>query len=266
MIELLLTLLIYLVLGAFAGMLAGLLGVGGGLIIVPTLVWSFLFQGMTEAIVMHLAIGTSHATIVITSLSSIRAHHRRSAVLWPVFRRLTPGIIVGALLGVTIASALPGSTLKTVFGVFALLVAAQMSFGAKPPPHRGLPGTPAMLATGGVIGAVSAIVGIGGGSLTVPFLTWCNTSIRNAVATSAACGLPIAVASAIGFVIAGWNVPGLPAWSGGYVYGPALLGVAIASMLSAPFGAKLAHTLPTIILRRIFAGFLAIVGVIMLLG
>jgi len=266
LIELLQTILIYLALGACAGLLAGLLGIGGGLIIVPTLIWSFHLQGMTEAIVMHLAIGTSHATIVITSLSSIRAHHRRSAVLWPVFRSLTPGIVVGALLGVAIAGALPGNVLQVMFGVFVLLVAAQLSFGVAPPSHRGLPGTPGMLAAGGVIGTVSAIVGIGGGSLTVPFLTWCNTSIRKAVATSAACGLPIAISSAIGFVIAGWNVPGLPAWSGGYVYGPALLGVAIASMLSAPFGAKLAHTLPIIILRRIFAGFLTIVGVIMLLG
>jgi uncharacterized membrane protein YfcA len=156
--------------------------------------------------------------------------------------------------------------LRIVFSLFVLLVAAQMGFGAKPAPHRDLPGTAGMLTAGGVIGFVSAIVGIGGGSLTVPFLNWCNTSIRHAVATSAACGLPIAIAGALGFVVNGWNRADLPSWSGGYVYGPALLGIAAASMLSAPWGARLAHTLPTEVLKKVFAGFLAIVGVKMLMG
>lgn len=260
------TLLFYLTLGLFAGVMAGLLGVGGGLIIVPTLAWIFHHQQVDDAIVMHLAIGTSLATIVVTSISSVRAHHRRGAVLWPIFWQLTPGIIVGAWLGAAIADALPSAVLSKVFAVFVLTVAAQMGFGAKPAPHRELPGTAGMLTAGGVIGAVSAIVGIGGGSLTVPFLTWCNIAIRQAVATSSACGLPIALAGALGFVVTGLNATGRPDWSLGYVYGPALVGITLTSMLSAPLGAKLAHTLPTEMLKKVFAAFLTLVGVKMLLG
>ena len=260
------TLLFYLTLGLFAGVMAGLLGVGGGLIIVPTLAWIFHHQQVDDAIVMHLAIGTSLATIVVTSISSVRAHHRRGAVLWPIFWRLTPGIVVGAWLGAAIADALPSAVLSKVFAVFVLTVAAQMGFGAKPAPHRELPGTTGMLTAGGVIGAVSAIVGIGGGSLTVPFLSWCNTAIRQAVATSSACGLPIALAGALGFVVTGLNAAGRPDWSLGYVYGPALVGITLTSMLSAPLGAKLAHTLPTEMLKKVFAAFLTLVGVKMLLG
>ena len=260
------TLLLYLALGAFAGVMAGLLGVGGGLIIVPVLAWILHGQQVSDAVVMHLAIGTSLATIVVTSISSVRAHHRRGAVLWPVVWRLTPGIVGGAWLGAAVADALPSVALQKIFAVFVLAVAAQMGFGAKPAPHRDLPGTAGMLATGGVIGVMSAIVGIGGGSLTVPFLTWCNTAMRQAVATSAACGLPIALAGSLGFVVTGLNATELPAWSLGYVYGPALAGVAFASMLTAPLGAKLAHTLPTEVLKKVFAVFLAVIGAKMLLG
>ena len=260
------TLLLYLTLGAFAGVMAGLLGVGGGLIIVPVLAWIFHGQQINEAMIMHLAIGTSLATIVVTSISSVRAHHRRGAILWPVVWQLTPGIVIGAWLGAAVADALPSAALQKIFAAFVLAVAAQMAFGAKPAPHRGLPGMTGMLATGGVIGGVSAIVGIGGGSLTVPFLIGCNAAMRQAVATSAACGLPIALAGSIGFIVTGLNAAGLPAWSLGYVYGPALVGIAAASMLSAPLGAKLAHTLPTEILKRVFAVFLTLVGIKMLLG
>lgn len=260
------TLLLYLLLGAFAGVMAGLLGVGGGLIIVPVLAWIFRGQHFSESVVMHLAIGTSLATIVVTSLSSVRAHHQRGAVLWPVVWQLTPGIVVGAWLGAAIADGLSSFTLQKVFAVFVLLMSAQMGLGAKPAPQRELPGAAAMGAVGGVIGVVSAIVGIGGGSLTVPFLAWCNISIRQAVATSAACGLPIALAGSVGFVITGLNAPALPAWSLGYIYGPALAGVAVVSMLFAPLGAKLAHTLPTELLKRVFAVFLMLVGIKMLLS
>jgi uncharacterized membrane protein YfcA len=235
------------------------------LIIVPVLAWIFRGQQITETVIMHLAIGTSLATIVLTSISSVRAHHKRGAVLWPVFWRLTPGIVFGAWLGAVVADALPSAVLGKIFAVFVLAMAAQMGFGAKPAAHRELPGRSGMLAAGGAIGAVSAIVGIGGGSLTVPFLTWCNTAIRQAVVTSAACGVPIAVAGALGFIVIGWSNPGLPAWSLGYVYGPALVGIAVTSMLSAPLGAKLAHTLPTETLKKVFAIFLALVGIEMLL-
>lgn len=259
-------LVLYLALGAFAGLMAGLLGVGGGLIIVPVLAWIFQHQAVAAANLMHLAIGTSLATIVVTSLSSVRAHHRRGAVLWPVVWRLTPGIILGAWLGAAVAHALPSAILSKIFAGFVLLVAAQMAFGAKPAPQRSLPGLTGMAAVGGLIGVVSAIVGIGGGSLTVPFLTWCNVAMRQAVATSAACGLPIALAGSIGFVVTGLSAAPLPPWSVGYVSLPALVGVAAASMLTAPLGAKLAHTLPTTVLKKVFAGFLTLIGLKMLLG
>lgn len=260
------TLLLYLLLGAFVGVMAGLLGVGGGLIIVPALVWIFQHQQMAESIIVHSAIGTSLATIVITSISSVWAHHQRGAVLWPTVGQLTPGIIIGAWLGAALADFLSGPALQKVFAIFVLTMSAQMSFGAKPSSHRDLPGTAGMLTAGGVIGAVSAIVGIGGGSLTVPFLSWCNVPIRRAVATSAACGLPIALAGGLGFVVTGLNAADLPDGSLGYVYGPALVGIAAASMLSAPLGARLAHTLPTELLKKIFAVFLAVIGAKMLLG
>lgn len=260
------TLLLYLLLGAFAGTLAGLLGVGGGLVIVPALMFVFRGQGFVEAFVVHLAVGTSLATIVFTSISSIRAHHRRGAVLWPVVRQLTPGIVVGSLIGAAIADAMPAAVLRTVFGVFELAVAAEMAFGRKPSPHRRLPALPGMFAVGSVFGGLSAIIGIGGGTLTVPFLIWCNVAMRNAVATSAACGLPIAVAGTAGFVLTGWGEPGLPEWSTGYVYWPALLVIALATVVFAPLGARLAHTLPAATLKRFFAVFLAFLGVRMLIG
>lgn len=260
------TLLSYLALGAFVGVMAGLLGVGGGLIIVPVLAWIFRNQQVSAEIIMHLAIGTSLATIVLTSLSSVRAHHRLGAVLWPIFWRLAPGIVIGAWAGAAVAHFLSSFVLQKVFAVFVLAMSAQMGFGAKPAPGRDLPGTVGMGAAGGLIGLVSAIVGIGGGSLTVPFLLWCNVLIRQAVATSAACGLPIALAGSLGFMVTGWTIPDLPRWSFGYVYGPALISIAAVSMLFAPLGVKLAHTLPTETLKRVFAVFLALVGFKMLLG
>lgn len=259
-------LLLYLLTGAFAGTVAGLLGVGGGLIIVPILVFVFHRIGVADAVAVHLAIGTSLATMIVTSISSMRAHHRRGAVDWPVFRRLTPGIVAGALLGAAIADLLPSPVLRVVFAVFELLVAAQIGFNLHTSPQRQLPGNPAMTFTGVVIGAVSAVIGIGGGTMTVPFLVWGNMALRRAVATSSACGLPIAVAGAAGFVIAGWNETSLPEYASGYLYGPAFAAIALASLFFAPLGAKLAHTLPATMLRRFFAVFLAVLGIRMFLS
>lgn len=260
------TLLLYLTTGAVAGVLAGLLGVGGGLIIVPALVFIFATQGVPDAIAMHMALGTSLATIVMTSISSVRAHHKRGAVLWQVVWRLTPGIVMGTLMGAMLADMLSSGTLKRIFGIFALLVALQMGLGAKPAPHRGLPGRSGMALAGWIIGGVSAIVGIGGGSLTVPFLTWCRVGVHNAVATSSACGLPIAMAGSLGFIITGWNETALPAYSSGYIYWPAMAGIATASVLFAPPGARLAHALPADTLKKFFAIFLALLGARMLAG
>ncbi len=257
---------LYPLLGAFAGLLAGLLGVGGGLIIVPVLVFVFGMQGIADHLLVHLAVGTSLATIVLTSLSSVRAHHLHGAVLWPVFRQLTPGIVTGAWLGAAVADLLPTVALRTFFGMFELYVAVQMTLNIKPKASQQLPGKMTMFGVGNIIGAVSAVVGIGGGTLTVPFLVWSNVSMRKAVATSAACGLPIAVAGSIGFIIAGMNETALPAYSSGYVYWPAFAGIAAASILFAPLGAKLAHRLPAASLKRVFAILLYILAFKMLLG
>jgi uncharacterized membrane protein YfcA len=260
------TLLIYLLVGAFAGLIAGLLGVGGGLIIVPVLVFVFQGQGVSSDVIVHLAIGTSLATIAITSISSMRAHHRHGAVQWPVFRRLAPGIVVGALLGAVIADFLPTKAMRLWFGIFELLVAAQIGFNLMVAPRGHLPGALGTNIAGSVIGAVSAALGIGGGTLTTPFLVWCNISLRQAVATSSACGFPIAIAGVAGFVATGWNKSGLPEWSSGYLYWPAFAGIVISSLLFAPLGAKFTHTLPVVVLRRFFAVFLAVLGVRMLIG
>lgn len=256
----------YLALGAFAGTVAGLLGVGGGLIIVPVLVVLFARQGIESSIIMHLAVGTSLATIVVTSISSVYSHHRHGAVLWRVFWRLTPGIVIGAWLGAWLASMLPTREFKLIFGVFELLVAAQMAFGFKPPPSSALPGGLGLAGAGSLIGTISAIIGIGGGSLTVPFLTWCQVKIHNAIATSAACGLPIAIAGSVGFMLTGSSQLSLPNYASGFVYWPAFIGIVIASALFAPLGAKLAHRLSTKKLRGTFAVFLLGLAVWMFVG
>lgn len=196
-------LLFLLTMGGLAGLMAGLLGIGGGIIIVPVLALVFEGQGIDPDVLMHVAIGTSLGTIVVTSLSSIRAHHKRGAVDWAVFRTITPGIVVGALVGSVIADLLSGHSLKLAFGIFMLLVAMQMARGNVAKPHRQLPGTAGMLAAGGIIGTVSSLMGVGGGSMSVPFLTWCNMAVRQAVATSAAIGLPIALGGVAGFLYHG---------------------------------------------------------------
>ena len=259
-------LLIYLVLGATAGLLAGMFGVGGGLIIVPVLAWVFVGQGMDADVIMHLAIGTSLASIWLTSLMSVRAHHRRGAVNWPVVKKLVVGIILGALLGAVIADHLPTQALKFIFGVFELLVAAQMLLVSRYQAHFNLPGRIGFTIAGAVIGIVSAIIGIGGGTLTVPFLIWCRVPMIQAVATSAACGLPIAIAGAFGFIVTGWSVEQLPAWSTGYLYWPAWLGIVLASSITAGLGARLAHKLPAARLRQLFALLLMGLGIKMLVG
>jgi uncharacterized membrane protein YfcA len=252
--------LLYLVLGACAGVLAGLFGVGGGIIIVPVLVFSFTLQGFDSSVLTHLAVGTSLATIVFTSTLSVRAHHRMGAVQWAVFAWMTVGILIGAGLGSLTASYIAGPNLQKIIGVFAILVAIQMALDFKPKAGRGVPGKGGLTAAGVVIGWASAIFGIGGGSLTVPFLTWRSLTMQQAVATSSACGFPIAVASAISFMILGWHDPLLPSHSLGFVYLPALIGIAVTSMFFARFGAKLAHKLSPRLLKRLFALLLVVVG------
>ncbi len=257
---------IYLLLGAAAGVLAGLFGVGGGLIIVPVLVFSFSAQGFAPEVLTHLAVGTSLATIVFTSINSIREHQRRGAVQWQLFRWLTPGILGGAAIGGVTAALIQGPTLQKIIGVFAIFMAIQLALNLTPKAVRPQPKRPELIVAGGIIGWASAIFGIGGGSITVPFLVWRSVVIQKAVATSAACGLPIALAGAVVFMVTGWHHPQLPEWSLGFVYLPALVGIALTSMFFARFGARLAHRLSPILLKRLFALLLTIVGLSFLLN
>jgi len=253
--------LLYLILGGFAGTLAGLFGVGGGMIIVPVLVYSFTAQGIAPEVLTHMAVGTSLATIVFTSINSIRAHHLKGAVRWPLFLWMAIGILLGSVLGALTASTISGPWLQRIIGVFAICVAIQMAFDLRPRAAQAIPGRSGLGGAGVVIGWASAIFGIGGGSLTVPFLVWRSVQMQQAVATSAACGLPIAVAGALSFVWTGWAQAGLPDWSVGYVYLPALIGIAATSMLFAGFGARLAHRLSQQLLKRLFALLLVGVGI-----
>lgn len=256
-----------LLMGASAGVMAGLLGIGGGALIVPVLVMVFESQKMDAGIVMQAALATSMATIVFTALSSVLAHHRRSAVKWEIVRRITPGIAIGGLLGAAMVDALSSHTLRVLFVIFMFAVALQFARGTTATaPHRRLPGTLGMTVVGAVIGAVSALFGIGGGSMSAPFMTWCSVPVRQAIATSAAIGLPIAVSATAGLVVAGWGDPRLPPWSLGYVVLPAFIGVVIASTLAAPLGVKLAHRLSDVVLRRVFALFVTLLGLRMLWG
>lgn len=257
--------ILYLLTGAVAGLSAGLLGIGGGLIIVPMLFFIFSQQPVPSTHVMHMALATSLATIIVTSLSSARAHHKRGAVLWPVAYRLSPGIILGAWLGAMFASALASDILRPVFGVFELLVAIHLLVNYRPATHNTSISTTRSVAGGTVIGAISSIVGIGGGTLTVPFLLWHNVAIRNAVATSAAVGFPIAVAGTATYVISGWKIAGLPDYSLGYVNLYAFAMIIITSIITAPLGASLAHKLPEKTLRIVFALFLLALSAKMLL-
>ncbi|MBE01662.1 sulfite exporter TauE/SafE family protein [Marinobacter lutaoensis] len=256
----------YLLLGALAGTLAGLFGIGGGLIIVPVLIFSFELQGVSPEISAHLAVGTSLATIVFTSLSSIRSHHQRGAVRWDLFRPMTVGIVVGAVLGAWTAAFMTSDQLQLVIGTFVILVGLKMLLEFSPKPGRDVPGPVGLGAAGAGIGWASAIFGIGGGTLTVPYLSWCNVRMQNAVATSAACGLPIAVAGALGNVWTGWGHADLPAFSVGFVYLPALLGVVLTSVFFAQVGAHLAHRLNAKVLKRIFSIMLLMVGLRFLLS
>ncbi len=250
----------YLVIGVIAGLLAGMLGIGGGLVIVPALISILPFAGVHPDLVIKIAIGTSLATIVITSISSVRSHHKRRSVIWYLFWRLTPGIAVGAILGAWLADYMPTRYLELIFGVFAVTVAAQMFLHLKPSGNRSEPGTGGLLLTGTVIGSVSSLVGIGGGSLTVPFLTYWNTKMARAVGTSAACGLPLAFFGSIGFIASGANAANLPPLSSGYIYWPAFIGICLTSITFAPIGVRIAHKIEPEMLRRGFALFLFIIG------
>ena len=253
---------VYLALGAVAGVLAGLLGIGGRLVLVAALVWLLPAQGVPPALAVHVALATALASIVLTGVSSARAHHRRGSVLWPTVAWLVPGVLVGGWLGSLLATRLDGGLLRTGIAAYCFLAAAQLvldwprSRAERPDAPRG----PGYSAAGGVIGAISALVGIGGGSMTVPLLVWRGVRPVRAVGTSSACGVAIALASATGYALHGPAPGALPAGSWGYVYLPAAVALAVASVLTAPLGTQLAHLLSAQALKRVFAVFLALVG------
>ena len=241
-------------LGLATGFLAGLLGIGGGMIMVPFISAMLGARGVAPGLAVKMAIATSMATIIFTSISSVRAHHKKGAVRWDIAWRLAPGIVLGAMVAsLGVFALLKGALLYFVFAAFVLFSASQMFLDKKPAPTRQLPGTAGQLGAGGVIGFLSGLVGAGGGFVSVPFMTWCNVAIHNAVATSAALGFPIALANVAGYVIAGRGLEGLPPHSIGYLWLPALIVIACCSVLMAPLGARAAHAMPIKKLKRIFA-------------
>lgn len=254
-----------LALGLCAGFLAGLFGIGGGMLMVPFLTLILSHRGVESSMAVKMAIATSMATIMFTSLSSVRAHHQRGAVRWPLVRGMAPGIVVGGLVaGAGAFALLKGQALALVFGLFVTFSATQMLTGRKPAAHRQMPGLAGQAAAGSGIGFLSGLVGAGGGFVSVPFMTWCNVPIHNAVATSAALGVPVALASTAGYVVGGWGLPAALPGAFGYLYLPALVVIAMASVLMAPLGARAAHAMNVAQLKRAFAALLYCLAVYML--
>ncbi len=252
-------------LGIGTGFLAGLLGIGGGMLMVPFITIILSGRGLLPDLAVKMAIATSMATIIFTSIASVRAHHKRGAVRWDIVKRLAPGIVVGSIIGsLGVFALLKGSYLAIFFGLFVGFSATQMFIDKKPKPTRQMPGTAGQFAAGGVIGFLSGLVGAGGGFISVPFMTWCNVAIHNAVATSAALGFPIALANVVGYVISGQNVQNLPPHSFGYIWLPGLAVIAVCSFLTAPLGARAAHKLPVSSLKKIFASILYVLAAYML--
>lgn len=253
----------FALIGVLAGYLAGLLGIGGGFVVVPALTFLFLRHDATAPWAIHMAVATSLATMLVTSLSSIMAHHQRRAINWAVVRSLAGGLVGGAILGALVADALAAEALGRVFGSFAMLAGLQLILGRIPAGERALPGQPAISLLGVAFGAISSLVGIGGGALTGPWQMWHGIRAQTAVATSAACGYPIALAGTISFILLGWR-HGTPEQALGYVHAPAFLGIALTSALAAPLGAATVHRLSPLVAKRIFGLFLVLVGLRML--
>jgi len=243
----------YIALGAVAGFLGGLFGIGGGFVLVPVLLMLYDTQHFPDESQMHLALGTSMAVIVFTAFSSAYKHHQHQGVNWRVVRDITPGILAGSAIGALLASVISSRMLGIIFALFVLFAATQILLDLHPKAARPLPGRVGMTLAGTFTGWLSSVVAIGGGTLVVPFLVWCNTPLRLAIGTSAAIGFPIAVGGTLGYIATGWGAHALPASSLGYVYLPALLWAASASVMTAPLGAKFTHSMNIHLLRRAFA-------------
>lgn len=254
----------FLILGLVVGFMAGLLGIGGGGIMVPVLTSIFLAQGLQVENVVHLALGTSMASIVFTSFASMRAHHKKGAVEWGIVKLMAPGVVLGTFLATFIAAWMHSSHLAIFFAIFMGYVSFQMARDKKPKHGRKLLGAPALFGGGSFIGAISALVSIGGGSLTVPFLVWQNVDLKRAIATSAAIGFPLSIAGTLGYIINGFMHPNSMEFATGFVYLPAVFLISIVSYFTAPLGASLAHKLPVKKLKKIFALLLLILSLKML--
>lgn len=260
------TFILYSIVGAIAGVLAGLFGIGGGLIVVPALIFSFTLQQVAPDVLTHLAVGTSLASMVITSISSIRTHNKSGAVQWRIFLFVSCGLLLGSYLGAYTAASLSGSVLQKCLGGFALAVSAKMWFSLKASEGAKVPNVGVLATAGVIIGSISSLFGIGGGSISVPFFRHISLTMKQSVGTSAACGLPIALTGAISNMYLGYGHARLPPMSTGYVYWPAFFGIVITSVFFARIGARLAHRLPSDKLQKGFAVFLAIIGIQFLVG
>lgn len=256
----------YLGIGLLVGFAAGLLGIGGGVVMVPLLVLVFRAHGMPAEHVLHLALGTALAAMMFTSVSSMRAHHAHGGVDWKIARAMAPGMLAGSFAAALVAGFIPTRPLAVGFTLLVFYAATQILLDLKPPGSRELPGSAGLFTAGAVIGAISSLLAAGGAFLTIPFLAWCKVPLRRAIGTAAANGLPIAIAGTAGYLIQGLRVPDLPSPSLGYVYLPALALVVTTSMLAAPIGARIAHRLPIKILRRMFAVLLYVFALRMLAG
>jgi uncharacterized membrane protein YfcA len=245
--------LAYLALGALVGLFSGMFGIGGGTILVPVLLMLFKMQHFPAPYIMHLALGTSMATILFTSLASMRKHHQHGAVNWAVVRGMTPGILFGTALGALCAAFVSPRALGIFFAFFVYCAAIQILFELRPQATRQLPGMAGMTLTGTFTGWISSLVSIGGGTVVVPFLIWCNVPIRNAIGTSAAIGFPVAAGGTIGYIATGLGFHMLPSPNLGFVYLPSLLWITLASVIAAPLGAKVAHRMKIGLLRKFFA-------------
>ena len=258
--------LVYPLLGMFAGFIAGLFGVGGGLTLVPLLVMVFSAQGFPQDQIMHLALGTTMGTIVFTSLGSMRAHHRHGAVRWDIVKSLAPGMVLGTLSASSFVGSVPTRPLAIAFAIVVSYASFQMIADFKPKSHRTLPGPFGLFSVGAGVGVVASLVAAGGGFITIPYMLMCNVVIYEALGTSSALGLPIAISGVIGYLISGWGAEHLPPYSLSFFYLPALIGIAVFSMTFAPLGAKVTHSLPVKPLKRLFGGFLALLAAKMLYG
>ncbi len=254
----------YIVAGAFVGILAGMLGIGGGMTLVPILAALFAAQAFSPDYIVHLSLGTAMASIVFTSASGVREHHRLGGVDLHIVKRMSPGLVLGSLLSTLAAGWIPQSQLALAFSVIVYAGATQMILNRKPAAARPLPGMPVLFLLGTVIGIICGLVSAGGAFLTVPFMLWCGVPLTTAIGTAAAMGIPVAMVGSAGYIISGWQVPGLPPDSLGFVSLVALAGLVTGSIMTAPVGARLAHRLPVVTLKRIFALLLYILATKML--